>query len=144
MAEDSMCPGAIPTSGSRKDGNVVVVADSTSFRIHHSVLARHSNLLADRLRSSSQAGTATTATEIRIPRATGAGVPPSASRTRQVPRSFKALLSLLCPGPSDASASTHLNLNLVRQVASARVLRLARGTQGHNYRYLHGLLPTTY
>ncbi|PIL26641.1 hypothetical protein GSI_11266 [Ganoderma sinense ZZ0214-1] len=101
-----------------EDGNVVVIADSTSFRIHRSVLARHSDLLADRLGSDH---------DHRDETPDGCPV----IRVADSARSFRGLLSLLYPGPSE----------ILRHVASTSDNRVpARVT----HKYLHALLPTTF
>ena len=74
-----------------EDGNVVVIADTTSFRIHRSVLARHSAVLADRLGSDHRDGHRDVTTTDGCP----------VVRVADSARSFKGFLSLLYPGPSE-------------------------------------------
>ena len=89
---------AFETSGHRfeqvhslwfEDGNVVIIADTTSFRIHRSVLARHSDVLADRLGSDLGHRDVNTTDGCLVVRVADSS------------RSFKAFLSLLYPGPSE-------------------------------------------
>ncbi|KAI1786586.1 hypothetical protein LXA43DRAFT_51311 [Ganoderma leucocontextum] len=70
------------------DGNIVIIADRTCFRIHRSVLARHSDVLADRL-----------GLEHGPRDNTADGCP--VIHVADSARSFKGLLSLLYPGPSE-------------------------------------------
>ncbi|TBU41577.1 hypothetical protein BD309DRAFT_868029 [Dichomitus squalens] len=101
-----------------EDGNIVIIADETQFRVHRSILCRHSDVLADRLgfndrrRDTSYDSCAVV-------------------RILDSAKSFKGLLRLLYPGPSE----------ILRQVSSDRILA---GSTHITHQYILGLLPASF
>ena len=71
-----------------EDGNVVIIADRTAFRIHQSILRRHTDLIADHLEINSRWRDDADEDYVVV-------------RVSDSAKSFKGLLRLLYPGPSE-------------------------------------------
>ena len=71
-----------------EDGNVVIIADKTAFRIHRSILRRHSDIITDHL-------------EMNYRRRDDADEDYVVVHVPDSAKSFKGLLRLLYPGPSE-------------------------------------------